>query len=228
MSRGHRSNYIKHYFIVIGVLCIVVVCLLFLLLDFGMVNNLTIIGDNLQSKKPAQLLSETKTEFSVVLRRQRRQLDEKKARHKKRVHEQLDTLQQFSEKCQKIGFHTANCQRYKHEMLSLGQLLSEKTQLMKKFNKLDKIDDNALDANGQPAAHKFRPMPKVHEDLDAMRTNEWKMEKEKSMFDAMQHRADNLMPFAVQPDPSAVAQAREKSDDKVLTPLKSQSSGIFT
>lgn len=236
VSRAQRSNYIKHYFIVIGMLCIVVVCLLFLLLDFGMVSNITIIGNNLQSKKSAQCVSEneTKTEISLILRRLRRHSDDSKVREKKRVNEKIDKLLIISEKCRKSGNLDSNCQHYMEEVKQLGELLRQKTELMKKFDKLDDInaiDENELDPNGKQSddhqsSHKIQPMPKFHEDLDAMHTNQWKMEKDKSMFDAMQHHADNLMPFAAQPDPSAVAQFREKSDDKIITPLKSQSFGM--
>lgn len=236
--RAHRSNYIKQYFMIIGVLCVFVVCVLFFLLDFGMVKNFPVVGNNLLSTKsePDILPTNGKSQISFVMIRERRAVDSK-IREKKRILERIDEIRESYDRC--IADPKKNCEKYREEMHKFGVLLDIKSKKMGIIGSESDVDDgsenylfyddNPDENNEYPGRVKkikhFHPMPKVHEDLDRIQHEPWKIEKEKSMFESTQHRPENLMPFAAQPDPTQAEKFREKTDDKVITPLKSPGFG---
>lgn len=228
VDRAHRSKYIKQYFIIIGALCIIVVCLLFLFLDFGLTNNTnqSIVGNNRDDR-------------AAFVRRYRRNTDEAKVRQKRREYlDMIEELKGVSQRCKESPNPSPSCQSFFKQLEGMGELLAIKAEQMKKShaesNGIDGDDDEDVrnEHDNHMHGHKITNNvdniqfnPKIHEALDSMRHEPWSLEREKSMLDGSHHRSENLMPFAVQPDASAMEKMREKSDDKVITPLKSPGFG---
>lgn len=216
---------------IIGVLCVFVVCILFFLLDFGLVKSLPIVGNNLHSRQSEPHNSPTngKNPLSFVMIRERRDADSK-IREKKRILNRIDEIRASFDRCKTDS--NKNCDIFYKEMETFKKLLDTKT---KKKNKTEIYSDYIYDEDDsdeidhyhkQP--NKFghvQPMPKVHEDLDSLQHEPWRIEKEKSMFESTQHRPENLMPFAAQPDAVQAEKFRQRTDDKVVTPLKSPGFG---
>lgn len=214
---------IKKYFWIIGTLSISLVILLFVLCQIGVNYNqsesISVLNLNREKRSVNFMQNENIDEiqrfWSQISDRKRRNIDidqndlrmfEVEFIRRKRLFTDMRDIEDKFKNCKKFQ-KDDRCERFFQDIIQINKLLQENVVLMDEIRKkYDKIEENKM----RQVVH-TRPVA-IHEDLD--RTNNlWNNDKFK-FSDALHNEQKHMLP----PAPS-LREFREKSDDKVITPL---------
>lgn len=225
VTRFQRSSYnIKRYFLIIGLLCVILVLLLFVLFHFGIViqnNEYVAISnyedtnyirsrnkrstDHVNRDKNVQVINPSKNYVSI---RKRRQNSHAQGIGKKRLIEMIDDLKFHLERCRKPQYqHNKKCEIFLSEMHSFSPILKKEIDLMNEAYQNEGI---------QPIQH-------IHEELEKNHHHTpLKAEKEKNLLVTIQRASVNQFV-----DNGAKSAKQSEKNEKTATTLKSSGFGIY-